>query len=181
MFSKLKRFFTTDSNSHDFLLVALGFWTHFPFTMSFWRFLLLRCGSCNCPREQIFVPMFLKALTETKKRENLKIFFCCSSYGSPLNIFKWKGLFLKGKDQGLGSNWLIVALGPDFAALPRSRSDSVAFTTSNWWFCPDFLMQKYFYSCFVLIGEDSWDHKALPKSVGGFFLLSDGLYSQRGK
>lgn len=69
---KVKNCFTTDSNSHDFLLVALGFWAHFPLTTSFWLFLLLWWDSWNCPR--FFVLVFLKALIETKKKRIWRFF-----------------------------------------------------------------------------------------------------------
>lgn len=62
--------------------------------------------------KQIIVHTFLKALTETKKREFEDFFH--PSYECPHNILKWNLI--------LESNKLIVALNPDFAAVPQTRS-----------------------------------------------------------
>lgn len=100
----------------NFCLLLLVSEVIFLLTMSFWLFLLLWCGSWNCPREQIFVPMFLKALTETKR---IWRFFCCccSSYGRPLNILKWNSVF-RIKLTNCGS-------GPCFCSSPPKQK----------WFC----------------------------------------------
>lgn len=115
---KVEEIFHTDRNSHEFLLVALGFWTNFPPYNELLTLFAVVVWLLELPKRTDFCSHVSESFNWNKEKRIWRFFCCCSSsYGRPLNILKWNVRF-RIKLTNCGS-------GPWFCSSPPKQK----------WFC----------------------------------------------